>query len=151
MSMKYSGETITNQTRDLPACSAVPQPTVPPHSPTSTLMHMKNSRVGVVFCNPTHTKHSDSVVTVGYIIDNLAVLQVISCSHCSFMCPWCAGLTGALTITDIVRTILELSGPFPDIRRSQYSVRIQLCQLAMNFVGQNIFRPKNRIILQTSL
>jgi len=30
MSMKNSNETIGNRTRDLPACSAVPQPTAPP-------------------------------------------------------------------------------------------------------------------------
>ena len=33
MSMKNSSDTIGNRTRDLPACSAVPQPTVPPHTP----------------------------------------------------------------------------------------------------------------------
>ena len=33
MSMKNSNETIENQTRDLPACSAVPQPTAPPRAP----------------------------------------------------------------------------------------------------------------------
>ena len=32
MSMKNSSETIENRTRDLPACSAVPQPTPPPHT-----------------------------------------------------------------------------------------------------------------------
>jgi hypothetical protein len=32
MSMKNSGDTIGNQTRDLPACSAVPQPTAPPRA-----------------------------------------------------------------------------------------------------------------------
>jgi hypothetical protein len=30
MSMKNSSDTIGNRTRDLPACSAVPQPTAPP-------------------------------------------------------------------------------------------------------------------------
>ena len=30
MSMKYSNDTIGNRTCDLPACSAVPQPTAPP-------------------------------------------------------------------------------------------------------------------------
>jgi len=30
MSMKNSNDTIRNRTRDLLACSAVPQPTVPP-------------------------------------------------------------------------------------------------------------------------
>jgi len=33
MSMKNSNDTIGNRTRDLLACSAVPQPTVPPHAP----------------------------------------------------------------------------------------------------------------------
>jgi len=33
MSMKYSNDTIGNRTRDLPACSAVPQPTAPPRTP----------------------------------------------------------------------------------------------------------------------
>jgi hypothetical protein len=33
MSMKNSSDTIGNWTRDLPACSAVPQPTVPPCAP----------------------------------------------------------------------------------------------------------------------
>ena len=31
--MKYSNDAIGNQTRDLPACSALPRPTVPPHAP----------------------------------------------------------------------------------------------------------------------
>ena len=33
MSMKKSSDTIRNRTRDLLACSAVPQPTAPPRSP----------------------------------------------------------------------------------------------------------------------
>jgi len=33
MSMKNSNDTIGNRTRDLPACSAVPQPTAPPRAP----------------------------------------------------------------------------------------------------------------------
>jgi len=32
-SMKNSNDTIANRTRNLPACSTVPQPTVPPHAP----------------------------------------------------------------------------------------------------------------------
>jgi len=31
--MKDSSDTIRNRTRDLPACSAVPQPTAPPCAP----------------------------------------------------------------------------------------------------------------------
>ena len=33
MSMKKSNDTIGNRTHDLPACSAVPQPTAPPRAP----------------------------------------------------------------------------------------------------------------------
>ena len=33
MSMKNSNDTIGNRTRDLPTCSAVPQPTAPPRAP----------------------------------------------------------------------------------------------------------------------
>jgi hypothetical protein len=33
MSMKNSNDTIGNRTRDLQACSAVPQPTAPPRNP----------------------------------------------------------------------------------------------------------------------
>jgi len=33
MPMKNSSDTIGNQTRDLPACNAVPQPTAPPGVP----------------------------------------------------------------------------------------------------------------------
>jgi len=32
MSMKISSDTIGNRTRDLPACSAVPQPNAPPRA-----------------------------------------------------------------------------------------------------------------------
>ena len=33
MSMKNSSDTIGNRTRDLPTCSAVPQPAAPPRTP----------------------------------------------------------------------------------------------------------------------
>jgi len=33
MSLKNSNDTIGNRTRDLPGCSTVPQPTVPPRAP----------------------------------------------------------------------------------------------------------------------
>ena len=32
--MKNSNDTLRNRTRDLPACSAVPQPTAPPRTPS---------------------------------------------------------------------------------------------------------------------
>ena len=40
MSMQNSNDTIENRTRDLPACSAVPQPTAPRHSPFISGAHL---------------------------------------------------------------------------------------------------------------
>jgi hypothetical protein len=37
-SLKNSSDPIGNRTRDLPACSAVPQPTAPPRTPISTFV-----------------------------------------------------------------------------------------------------------------
>ena len=36
--MKNSNDTIGNQTRDLPACSAMPQPTAPPRAPNMYIL-----------------------------------------------------------------------------------------------------------------
>jgi hypothetical protein len=45
MSMKNSNDTTGNRTRDLPACSAVPQPTAPPRAPKLRCMEIyKQSR-----------------------------------------------------------------------------------------------------------
>jgi hypothetical protein len=37
MSMKNSNDTIGNRTRDLSTCSAVAQPTAPPHAPNGKM------------------------------------------------------------------------------------------------------------------
>jgi len=37
MSMKNSNDTIGNRTRDLPTCSAVPQPTAPPRASSEAI------------------------------------------------------------------------------------------------------------------
>ena len=39
--MKNSYDTIGNRTRDLPVCSAVPQPTAPPRTPITILYSLK--------------------------------------------------------------------------------------------------------------
>jgi hypothetical protein len=39
MSMKNSNDTTGNRTRDLSACSAVPQPTAPPRAPPQSLVY----------------------------------------------------------------------------------------------------------------
>ena len=38
--MKNSNDTIGDRTRDIPACSAVPQPTAPPRAPCFTQLHV---------------------------------------------------------------------------------------------------------------
>ena len=43
MLMKNSSDTIGNRTRNLPACSAAPQPTVPPRTPRCTV-RVQNSQ-----------------------------------------------------------------------------------------------------------
>jgi len=40
MSMKKSNDTIGNRTCDLPACSAVPQPTAPPRAPQNIIYNI---------------------------------------------------------------------------------------------------------------
>ena len=41
MSMKNSNDNIGNRTRDVPACSAVPQPTSPPRAPVVRVTSIK--------------------------------------------------------------------------------------------------------------
>jgi len=45
MSMKKSNETNGNQTRDLLACKAVPQPTAPPRAPGRRVGMEKGTKV----------------------------------------------------------------------------------------------------------
>jgi hypothetical protein len=52
MSMKNSNDTIGNGTRNLPACSAVPQPTAPPRRPLPTLL--VNKLMMVTLEQPKH-------------------------------------------------------------------------------------------------
>ena len=46
--MKISNDTIGNRTPDLPACSAVPQPTAPPRAPRCVI------RYDIVIYSVTH-------------------------------------------------------------------------------------------------
>ena len=51
MSMKDSNDTIGNRTRDSPVCSAVPQPTAPPRTSDTLMMHVvktvSDKRIGL--------------------------------------------------------------------------------------------------------
>jgi hypothetical protein len=44
MAMENSSDTIGNRIRDLPACSAWPQPTAPPRAPHKTLLYSNSVR-----------------------------------------------------------------------------------------------------------
>jgi len=49
MSMKISNDTIGNRARDLPTCSAVPQPTAPPRSPETCRVLFQN-KINLRYC-----------------------------------------------------------------------------------------------------
>ena len=49
--MKNSNDTIGNRTRDLPACSAVPQPTAPPRAPKIYTVISKYLRPSMEFAS----------------------------------------------------------------------------------------------------
>jgi hypothetical protein len=57
-SLKNSSDSIGNQTRDLPACSAVPQPTVLPHTPvnSNSSNHFQDATWKDMEITETHTK-----------------------------------------------------------------------------------------------
>jgi hypothetical protein len=85
MSKKNSRDTIENQTRDLPACRAVPQYTTPPRSPQTrgdvTILHILvftfigprgNRRFPYLICSSfLHTNNSVSLVSLRSISDSL--------------------------------------------------------------------------------
>jgi hypothetical protein len=56
MSMKNSNDTIGIWTRNLPACSTVPQPTVTPHAPIYPLGHKKKSQANLLSNEPKNQK-----------------------------------------------------------------------------------------------
>jgi hypothetical protein len=60
MSMKKSSDTIGNPTRDLPACSAVPQPTAPPRAPNNLVIPegKKDGSYIVIYIQQDATLHS---------------------------------------------------------------------------------------------
>ena len=53
--MKTSSDTIGNRTRNLPACSAVPQPTAQPRAPTSKLHAFNNLKTSFKIIRLAHT------------------------------------------------------------------------------------------------
>jgi hypothetical protein len=60
MSMKNSNDAIGNRTRDLPACSAMPQTTAPPGAPEDVSQFITNF--------PSDCLGRDFSITVGVVI-----------------------------------------------------------------------------------
>ena len=52
--MKNSSDTIGNRPRDLPACSAVPQPTAPPRTPFLYFFFNVNHPEVITYINKLH-------------------------------------------------------------------------------------------------
>ena len=76
--MKNFSDTVGNRTRDLPACSAVPQPTAPPpRAPTTTTTANNNNN------NNNNNKRLSSVLEFSF--ENSFVLHfgIINASSCS--------------------------------------------------------------------
>jgi hypothetical protein len=66
MSMKKSSDTIGNRTRELPVCSAVPQPLrhrVPPYTLVTMYKHngMENVSVKILACQAYTIRHYKSL------------------------------------------------------------------------------------------
>ena len=60
MSMKISSDTIGNRTRDLPACSTVPQPTVQPRTP---YLYVVVTNVDMIYETGYQTRSGNSSTT----------------------------------------------------------------------------------------
>jgi len=73
--MKKSSDTIGNRTRDLPACSAVPQPTALPRAPSLTYTHI-NYLVPRYGKTPTHAHNVFKYLII--ILVNTACLLHVS-------------------------------------------------------------------------
>ena len=71
--MEKSKDTIGNRTRDLPACSAVPQPTAPPRAPTRNMyrkeinIHEKELCVKLVIYKDYTAMHGQQ--NIKYMLD----------------------------------------------------------------------------------
>jgi hypothetical protein len=46
--MKNSSDTVGNRTRDIPACSAVPQPSTPPRNPRAPCLYKSAHKIVVL-------------------------------------------------------------------------------------------------------
>jgi hypothetical protein len=81
-SMKNSYDTIGNQTRDLPACSAVPQPTKFICSTTvfmlAVLFYIRRSRVQILALEPTFSCFFTAPLTNSVIVSQISQDSFVS-------------------------------------------------------------------------
>jgi hypothetical protein len=90
--MKNSNDTIGNRTRDLPACSAVPQPTAPPRAPPCKYVATLFSYNFIVLISEDddscEIRSSDSGVAEGtvYMCVECSVVSDISKDRLAFVC-----------------------------------------------------------------
>jgi len=74
--MKNSNDIMVNRTRDLPACSAVPQPTAPPRAPT-TLSYLLQIHFNIILpFTPSSSKWSRSGHRHHHYHHQLAIMQL---------------------------------------------------------------------------
>ena len=63
--MKNSSYTIGNQTHDLLACSTVPQPTAPPHAPSTCVVTQNSSFFSILQTGHTTTTTTTTTTSSG--------------------------------------------------------------------------------------
>ena len=61
--MKNPHKAIGNRTRDLPACSAVPQPTAPPLATSASLSYYNLSKIKHISYYSVRASHTNSACT----------------------------------------------------------------------------------------
>jgi len=83
MSLKNSNDTIGNRTRDIPACSAVPQPAAPPRSftdvrPVSTLLSWSSRKKKKDSRDPKKARPETEtavIISEGIVAERLSLLS----------------------------------------------------------------------------
>jgi hypothetical protein len=83
MSTKNSSDTIGNRTRNLLACSAVPQPTAPPRTPLNTITHC------CIVGGEETQKMTASILNhfvPFFYTDHTAIKQISAAQFCMYVC-----------------------------------------------------------------
>jgi hypothetical protein len=87
MSMKNSSDTIRNRTRDLVACSAVPEPTEPLRAQprVGTLRNITGNKIGVTGAVQPHYKFTSPLEHVLVLVLCRMIYFFIFSNHTSFL------------------------------------------------------------------